>query len=275
MRKSFQEILKTVNINISDEYYRLSSLFYDRIIVYRIDTLRRGQSTLHDLINSNFTLISFRNNALTLDDFDRTYDFSFSDYHSEIDIDLFVTFCEYLANIITDIKSHLPVDCKNICDLIMEQIRSAIEKMSYTKLIQEKMISYVPLNTTAIIAAETIDNDVLAYNTIFYSHHSLKNDLNGKKEILLKFANFIESKKAEAKGSCEKLLDNINYAMNTFNIRHNNIDKTSKSYQEAFAKLSDKEQEELYDDTYQLCLEFLINIDNKQKIKKFEDMRRK
>lgn len=63
--------------------------------------------------------------------------------------------------------------------------------------------------------------------------------------------------------------------MNTFNIRHNNIDKTSKSYQEAFAKLSDKEQEELYDDTYQLCLEFLINIDNKQKIKKFEDMRRK
>ena len=99
--------------------------------------------------------------------------------------------------------------------------------------------------------------------------------VNEKKEILLKFANLFESRKPEAKGVCDKVSENLSFAFNNFNIRHNNIDPASKSYQEFFAKLSDTEKEELYDDTYQLCLEFFIALDNKDKIKKFEDIRRK
>lgn len=276
MRKSFADILKSAQFNVTTEYYRLKTLFYERKIKYfPKNSAYSITTTLHDLINSWFTLVSFRNNALSLDDFDSANGFTFSQYHSSVGIDYFVTFCEYLVNIIADIYGNLPDEFGGICQLINQQIKVSIEKMGYMPLEQDNLISYVPKNASAITVAEIIEDDDLSYNTIFYNHHSLSGDIEGKKEILLKFANLYESRKSEAKGVCDKVSENLSYAFNNFNIRHNNIDPASKSYQEFFAKLSEPEKEELYDDTYQLCLEFFIALDNKDKIKKFEDIRRK
>lgn len=276
MRKSFADILQNAQFDVTTEFDRLKTLFYKQTIRYRPqDSINTKIITLHDIINSWFTLVSFRNNALSLDDFDSANDFTFSQYHSSVDIDYFVTFCEYLVNIIADIYGKLPDEFGGICQLINQQIKVSIEKMGYMPLEQDNLISYVPKNASAITVAEIIEDDDLSYNTIFYNHHSLSGDIEGKKEILLKFANLYESRKSEAKGVCDKLSENLGYAFNTFNIRHNNIGPASKSYQEFFAKLPNSEQEELYDDTYQLCLEFFIALDNKDKIKKFEDIRRK
>lgn len=276
MRKTFADILKTAQFDVTTEYNRLQTLFYEQKVSYHLQgSMYSKTTTLHDIINLCFTLVSFRNNALSLDDFDSTNKFTFSQYHSSIDIDYFVTFCEYLTNIICDIYGHLPNEFGEICQLINQQINLAIEKMNFMEISQNNLISYVTKNTTAITAAEIIENDDLSYNTIFYNHHSLSGDLEGKKEILLKFANLYESRKSEAKGVCDKVSENLSFAFNNFNIRHNNIDPSSKSYQEFFAKLSDSEKEELYDDTYQLCLEFFIALDNKNIIKKFEDMRKR
>lgn len=275
MRKSFADILQNAQFDVTTEFDRLKTLFYKQTIRYRPqNSIHTKIITLHDIINSWFTFVSFRNNALSLDDFDSANDFTFSQYHSSVDIDYFVTFCEYLVNIIADIYGNLPDEFDGICQLINQQIKVSIEKMGYMPLEQDNLISYVPKNASAITVAEIIEDDDLSYNTIYYNHHSLSGDLEGKKEILLKFANLFESRKVEAKGVCDKLSENLSYAFNNFNIRHNNIDPASKSYQEFFAKLSEPEKEELYDDTYQLCLEFFIALDNKDKIKKFEDMRK-
>lgn len=276
MRKTFADILKTAQFDVTKEYNRLQTLFYEKKVRYRLqNSISSKTATLYEMINSWFTLVSFRNNALSLDDFDSANDFTFSQYHSSVGIDYFVTFCEYLVNIIADIYGNLPDEFGGICQLINQQIKVSIEKMGYMPLEQDNLISYVPKNATAITAAEIIENDDLSYNTIFYNHHSLSGDLEGKKEILLKFANLFESRKSEAKGVCDKVSENLSYAFNNFNIRHNNIEPSSKSYQEFFAKLSEPEKEELYDDTYQLCLEFFIALDNKNIIKKFEDMRKR
>ncbi len=273
MRKSFADILNNAQFNIETEYYRLKKLFYEKHILYH----PRGvptSSTLYKIINARFTNVSFRNNALSLEDFDYINGFNFKEYIAEINIDLFLTFCEYLMNIIRDISSSLPEDFLLTCVLIQEQICTAIEKMNFMEIQHNNLISYVPRNASAITVAEIIEDDDLSYKTIFYNHHSLFGDIEGKKEILLKFANLYESRKSEAKGVCDKLSENLGFAFNNFNIRHNNIDPSSKSYQEFFAKLSNPEKEELYDNTYQLCLEFFIALDNKDKIKKFEDMRK-
>lgn len=276
MRKSFVDILHSAQFDVTTEFDRLKTLFYKQTIKYQPqNSIYIKNITLHDIINSWFALVSFRNNALSLDDFDSANDFTFSQYHSSVDIDYFVTFCEYLENIILDIQKKLPSDFWGVCNLIVQQIHNSIEKICYMELKKDDLISYVPKNATAINAAEIIGDDDLSYNTIYYNHHSLSGDLEGKKEILIKFANLFESRKAESKGVCDKLSENLSYAFNNFNIRHNNIDPASKSYQEFFAKLSDFEKEELYDDTYQLCLEFFIALDNKNKIKKFEDMRKR
>ena len=274
MRKSFADILNNAQFNIETEYYRLKKLFYEEDSIY-YSNARTVVSTLYESINARFTKVSFRNNALTLEDFDCINGFSFTEYHANIDIDLFLTFCEYLINIITDIKDSLPKAFFPTCELIQEQICTAIEKMEFMEIMQGNLISYVPKNASAITVAEVLEDNDLSYKTIFYNHHSLSRDLEGKKGILLKFANLFESRKPEAKGVCDKVSENLSYAFNNFNIRHNNIDPSSKSYQEFFAKLSEPEKEELYDDTYQLCLEFFIALDNKDKIKKFEDMRKR
>ncbi len=274
MRKSFADILNNAQLNIETEYYRLKKLFYETESIYYSNGTT-VVSTLYKCINYRFTKVSFRNNALTLEDFDCINGFSFTEYHENIDIDLFLTFCEYLINIITDIKDSLPGAFFPTYKLIQEQICTAIEKMEFMEIKQGNLISYVPKNAAAITIAEVLEDNDLSYKTIFYNHHSLSGDIEGKKEILLKFANLFESRKSEAKGVCDKVSENLSYAFNNFNIRHNNIDPSSKSYQEFFAKLSDSEKEELYDDTYQLCLEFFIALDNKDKIKKFEDIRRK
>ena len=276
MRKSFADILKNAQFDVTKEYFRLNTLFYEQKIKYHTQNSPYSKiNTLHGIINSYFTLVSFRNNALSLDDFDRANGFTFSQYHSFVDIDYFITFCEYLENIIIDIRKKLPSGFGEICNLIVEQIHNSIENICYMELKKDNFISYVPKNATAITVAEIIEDDDLSYNTIFYNHHSLAGDIEGKKEILLKFASLYESRKSEAKGVCDKVSENLGYAFNTFNIRHNNIEPSSKSYQEFFANLSNSEKEELYDDTYQLCLEFFIALDNKGKIKKFEDMRKK
>lgn len=274
MRKSFADILNNAQFNIEIEYYRLKKLFYEKNIVYSPRGITTS-STLYNIVNYRFTNVSFRNNALTLEDFDNINGFSFNEYQGNINVYLFLTFCEYLINIITDIKDSLPEAFFQTCELIQEQICTAIEKMEFMEIKQGNLIAYVPKNATAITVAEILEDDDLSYKTIFYNHHSLSGDIEGKKEILLKFANLYESRKSEAKGVCDKVSENLSFAFNNFNIRHNNIDPSSKSYQEFFAKLSNSEKEELYDDTYQLCLEFFIALDNKDKIKKFEDIRRK
>ena len=273
MRKSFADILNSAQFNIETEYYRLKTLFYEKTVL-----LYSGghpyTTTLHNIVNSRFTNVSFRNNALSLDDFDTINNFHFNEYQSPIEIDLYLTFCEYLNNILTEIKEYLPSDFFLTCDLIKKQISTAIEKMQFIEIHQGNLISYVPKNAASISVAEIIEDNDLSYKTLFYNHHSLSGDLEGKKEILLKFANLFESRKSEAKGICDKVLENLSFAFNNFNIRHNNIDLSSKSYQEFFAKLSDSEKEELYDDTYQLCLEFFIALDNKDKVTKFENIRK-
>ena len=274
MRKSFADILKNTQFNIETEYYRLKKLFYEKHILYHPGGIPTS-STLYNIVNARFTNVSFRNNALSLEDFDHINEFNFNEYKANVDIDLFLTFCEYLINIITDIKDSLPEAFFSTCELIQEQIGTAIERMEFMEIYQGNLISYVPKNTSAITVAEIIDDDDSSYKILFYNHHSLSGDIEGKKEILLKLANLFESRKSEAKGVCDKVSENLRFAFNNFNIRHNNIDPSSKSYQEFFAKLSDSEKEELYDDTYQLCLEFFITLDNKDKIKKFEDIRRK
>lgn len=274
MRKTFADILKSSKFDITTEFYRLKKLFFEDKCAYR-PYGRYTLSTLREIINNRFTKVSFRNNALSLDDFDTINGFHFEEYKSHVEIEDFLIFCEYLINIINNIQEFLPESFFSLCELIKEQINTAISKMNFMKLEKDNFISYVPKNATAITVAEIIEDDDLSYNTIFYNHHSLSGDIEGKKEILLKFANLFESRKSKAKGVCDKVSENLSYAFNNFNIRHNNIDPSSKSYQEFFAKLSNSEKEELYDDTYQLCLEFFIALDNKDKIKKFEDIRRK
>ena len=93
-----------------------------------------------------------------------------------------------------------------------------------------------------------------------------KGDLVAKRKMLVLMADWIEPKEKELAEVDKRLKTNLFSNLNNFNIRHNNSDKT--------AHLTDAELEEIYDDTYQLWLLAVLTLDNRERQKKYEEMRK-
>lgn len=106
-----------------------------------------------------------------------------------------------------------------------------------------------------------------------YEYHLIdnRNNVSKKKEILLTLAHETEAiTKAYTKtsGDIYELYDNLDFALNNFNIRHNNIE--GKKRKEFTANLKEPEMIELYDYTYDLIVAVLnqnATIDSLEKIK--------
>lgn len=62
--------------------------------------------------------------------------------------------------------------------------------------------------------------------------------------------------------------------VNNMNIRHNNCDESSKHYNEKFAKLSEKEKEEWYDEIYQESLMAFLVLDQVERARKIDEFKK-
>ena len=123
------------------------------------------------------------------------------------------------------------------------------------------------------MAAQSVDYST-SYKLIEYNHHSLRGDIEAKKNILLLFATQLEPRREELNSLNRSLCSDLFMLFNNLNIRHNNVEEGSASYKEVVAKMSGKELEKWYDDTYMLCIEAFIALDNKtrrEEIKQLKD----
>lgn len=102
----------------------------------------------------------------------------------------------------------------------------------------------------------------------------MRGNVEGKKEILLKYASLLEPK--------EKILNSINpslkkdlfYLFNNLNIRHNNIDCSDKgNYKKYVSEMTPQQIEEWYDETYQMCLLAFLEIEQSERKKKFDKLK--
>lgn len=90
----------------------------------------------------------------------------------------------------------------------------------------------------------------------------------------MKFAHTLESQRTELK-SCNKNLESEIFTIfNNCNIRHNNVDENCKSsYNSYIAEISEKELEEIYDETYQMCLLAFMELEHLNKKEKISDLK--
>ena len=157
---------------------------------------------------------------------------------------------------------------------LQENVSGLIEDLGYEAKVFEddEKVLLVEKNAAATATAEIMGEDV-SCKVIEYNHYLLKGDIENKRVILLALADKFEPIRAELKKIDGKLESNIGYFLNKMNIRHNNKDgKAAKGY---VAGLSFDELEKWYDEAYQMLLLAFLELDNVERNKKVDELKKK
>ena len=273
MRRTFAQVLKENKISIRKEYEKLYNSFY---ITEDCEDRRKSIQELISMYFSESYYMNIRKTCFSLEEFNKEYNFDFTkmpaDFDEQNDMDYFISFFEYVYNLIFPIFKII-TEYYNINYIIY--IYDVMKNIGYEKNYVDNSFIFVPKDMVAFNVSESeVLPDSLSYKVIEYNHHSLRGNIEGKKEILLKFAHTLESQRTELK-SCNKNLESEIFTIfNNCNIRHNNVDENCKSsYNRYIAEISDKELEKIYDETYQMCLLAFMELEHLNKKEKISDLK--
>lgn len=253
MRRNFAQVLKSGKIDLKNEYSKLYGLFYDKD--------GRDSKSLADLISLNFEEFYFRGTCLDLEEFDKQFGFHFVKQPQDFNIEYLVSFCEYVYNFILHFQDRFFFGGINK-HFYMQHINRVIEAIGYMQSSEDGLVIFVPKDSVAIAVSELerIPENI-SYKIIAYNHHSM--DIERKKQTLLLLANLLEPHEKKLNQIDSPLKKDLFYALNNFNIRHNNVDPADKgNYKKVVAEMSQEELERWYDKTYQMCLMAFMRLDH-------------
>ena len=190
--------------------------------------------------------------------------------------DKLISCLEYYTNILQLFISKAQPSDNYVCEckiskdlyILSQNLDLLIEKLNHHVIYDENLDFHyiVPKSAEAIAAAE-ISSDKTGLAILKYHHALLKGQLEEKRQILEAIATENEQLLKKPPQECKTLCDKTRGLINTMNIRHNNTKES-----EVFAKLSPKEQEEWYDEIYQMLLLCILENDNIARMKKVKQM---
>ena len=268
VRRNFADRLVERGVDVKLEFRRILKLFYEETFSTHSNPFDR----IVYCIDRRFRELPSSNRALSLEDFENYYGYNFHGI-SNPTLDDLLDICEYCFNFAYEYRE-LNYNCelrRYFCPKeihhIIKQISDVIEAIGYMPVKYNRQTVFVEKSPAAVSVSEILEGDI-ALETLFYNHHSMKGDIMGKRKMLLMMANWLEGegRRDELDKIDSKLRVNLFYLFNNFNIRHNNSDTT--------AHLTEAELEEIYDDTYQLWLLAVLTLDNRERQKKYEEMRK-
>ena len=143
MRRNFAQILKEAKVDIKKEYDRLYKLFYCK-------ELNRGiekYNSIYALFGAFFEHFPLRGTCISIKDFDEQYGFAFVKDPVDFNIDLLVSFMEYIYNLTLAYQGGsqcTTIGIKNFnLTFLLEQVDRVCTSIGYTQISCEGIIVFI------------------------------------------------------------------------------------------------------------------------------------
>ena len=257
MRRNFYEFLSERTFDVKREYAALWKLF----CVEQCNTSAYTPYSMVSWINDKyFRDLPFRGSFVSLNDM--MDEFGIRE-RSTVDCEKLFLFCELIYAVLPGrnmTKDSRTINLRNTIlqniDYILEQTNHEFTKDSHGNTI------IVEKNKEATLAAQLVEDEVVAFELIEYNHFALKGDLEGKKKLLFSIAAHIEpilKSHVLQKNGYKQLESDAGFLFNNFHIRHNN--KVGAKAQDYIMTVKDADLEEWYDKAYEVALSVIIMND--------------
>jgi hypothetical protein len=186
---------------------------------------------------------------------------------------------EYILNILRRcdmaIKMCEMYDKNSDYYLLKENCISFIEHFGYiNKYFDDDEIEIIIENDAAAISVAGIAPLKISRKVIEYNHFILKGNISAKRDILTVIGNEIEPKRKNLEQVNSNISNDLFFMLNNMNLRHNNIDKNSKNYNEFIVQMTNEQIEYWYDEIYQLELLSLLLLANIERHKNIEELKK-
>lgn len=275
MRKNFAQILKNGKVDYKSEYKKLYELLFEKNLQDENGEL----CSVHMVFGEFFTSFHFRGTCLSLQEFDEENGFNFPDpSRDNPKIEDLVLLMEYFYNMLMGYmgSQNMFLYSGITTQFLMQHILSVCDAIGYKQVTEDGFAVFVEKNAVATAVAESgLIPDDLSYKLITYDHHSMRGNIREKKAIILQLAGIIEGQRKKIRQTNPSLEDDLFFAFNNFNLRHNNCDPVSKKFKPTIAAMDKKELEKWYDETYQMCLLALMEIEQADRKPMFDEIKAK
>lgn len=252
VRKNIWDILENQEIDLPKEYISLWNLFHNKEII-------RDQfgypTTFKNAISSTFLHFKKRGSYTSYKDLLLALEVSYKGYETKLeDLDLLIELIILMISELDDLD--VQYEYAEGKGFILNNILSILKKTNQKVITLEgKGEIVVPDDEAVTIVADLIlpDDEKLALEVLGYSHFSNKDNLEEKRKILHRLANYLEPKFNISKS------DEIKFVLNNYYIRHGN-EKNKRN----ITKLGNEKTAELYDKLYRDILYYILKQEHNE-----------
>ena len=253
MRTNFYDLLNKLNFDFRREYETLWSLFKVECCV----PMNHYYHSLAEVVNETyFRRLPFRGSFTKLDDLMWAVGIK----NSVRNVEDLLLFCEFLIAVLPEKEAEKSQFFAKQRTTILGNIDYILERTNHElRLDPSGNMIIVEKNKAATLAAQLVDDKIVAFELIEYNHFALKGDLEGKKKLLFSIAAYIEpilKSKVLQNNGYKQLESDAGFLFNNFHIRHNN--KVGAKAQDYITTVKDAELEAWYDKAYEVALSVII-----------------
>lgn len=272
MRKNIFQILEG-EFDIHREVTRINEIFESKLFV-------KSYTYSPEELVDDFVFQNWKHRSRCINTYDMKETLGIQEIIDDVHptINNVIIYLEYVENILnlawTYMMNNEGIKYYTDYNILRENLDALLDNIHHQTYYfdDEEMVLIAEKNAEATAVAEIVDTKI-SLKVIKYNHYLLKGDIQAKKDIILELAAKLEPKRKQLDKLDNKLSSNLFYMLNNLNLRHNNVDKTSKNFKNAVAKMRKDTLEKWYDETYQLELLAFLLLDNVKRNKKVDELK--